>query len=660
VTPGGEATRAALAILALAPPAVALGRHLARGLRPTERALLGLGLAPATLALPAFLLVLLVRVPLGLAFWQSEFLWVVAALWPAGPERDPRIRREPRPERGQGFPSLAAAAAVLAVVGLALSLPVASPLLRMGSEAWFQAAAAIDIRRHGLPPHDPTFAGLPLAHAWLPPFSIALLHAGTGAALLHVQVVIAAWSAGAWALAGAHLAYRVFGRPAAAVAGAVAPFGFNAIGWLHWLLHRAPRDGAFGRLMELAGITAAPAALAPAGQPLDAALLMRFWDGGERSLALAIAAVLGWNVARGLERPLARSWSRTLILALTLLLWSPDTARWALPVLLGGWIVGSLAGHRATGLANALAIGLAALLAWPYVTVAEIPGGPGPLGWGWSAEHALALVWGVGPWWLAIAPAALLVWQTGAAGSLVLGTAVTGTLGALLTTAASPRADVTIPIAWLWLAPLAAGGLQWWAERMKLRAAARLAALALLVAPTTALVALGVLAEGRSAGALVRPDSPQARLSPIATRDEQRAYGLLRDILPDDAVVIEGPRRVPDPPVPVLAERRQFFPPHGVDPALGYGDRPTTRRARNALDAEVAVRRGIQLALFDTGELSDGQRVYLYAFAAPVYLLVRRAEVSDPVWNGFRDRPGWSEVLSNDDVRLYRYRGGPP
>jgi hypothetical protein len=653
----GEAVRTALALIAMAPPAVAMARHLARDLRPTERMLVGLALAPATLALPALLLALAVRLPLGVAFALSEFVWIAFALWPAGPPTASRVRREPRPERGHGFPSLAAMAVVAAAATFTMAMPFAAPLLRFSPEAWFHAAAAIDLRLHGMPLHDPTFAGMPLGRPWLPSFWIALLHAGIGASPLHLQVALAAWAAAVWTLAGAHLAYRIFGRPAAAFAAAIAAFGFNAIGWLSWALRPAAGAGTMNKLMELAGTSAAPAALVPSGAAaLDASLMLRFWESGERSLGLALAATLSWSVAGGLDRPATRSWSRTLILALTLFMWSPDTARPTVAALLGGWLLGALLGGRAGGIANPAALLLAALLAWPYLRACEIPGGKGALDWGWNAAHASSLAWGVGPWWLAAIPAALLALSLGAAGTLAVGAAATAAIAAVATGPPPFAADLALPIAWLWLAPLAAGGFVWWSDRLRLPWPARLAALAALVLPTLALLALGALSEGRSPGALVRPETPGGSALPLATPGEARAYWLLRDVLPKEAVIIEGPRAVANEPVPVLAERRLFFPPHGVDPYDGYRDRSTTLRARIALDEEFEVRRDLQRALFGSGELSEAQRVYLDVFPAPLYAIVRRAEFPPPVWDGLRDRAEWSDVLSNDEVQLYRYR----
>ena len=110
MNPAADSFRTALWLLpALLPPFLALARHLGSGMRPTERILIGAALAPIGLVLPPLLLVLTVKATFASSFWQSEFLWVVATLWPTS--RVPgHAQREPLPERGHGFPSLAVAA----------------------------------------------------------------------------------------------------------------------------------------------------------------------------------------------------------------------------------------------------------------------------------------------------------------------------------------------------------------------------------------------------------------------------------------------------------------------------------------------------------------------------------------------------------------------
>src|SRR5262252_1199618 len=113
----------AMFLVALAPPGIAVFRHPGRGMRLTERFLLGLALAPTALLAPALVLSLALHLPPDWCLWQSEFLWIVAVLWPRGTPRAKTpaaaadlsttpapgaAAAEPLPERGQGFPSIAA------------------------------------------------------------------------------------------------------------------------------------------------------------------------------------------------------------------------------------------------------------------------------------------------------------------------------------------------------------------------------------------------------------------------------------------------------------------------------------------------------------------------------------------------------------------------
>jgi hypothetical protein len=72
------------------------------------------------------------------------------------------------------------------------------------------------------------------------------------------------------------------------------------------------------------------------------------------------------------------------------------------------------------------------------------------------------------------------------------------------------------------------------------------------------------------------------------------------------------------------------------------------------------VRRDIQIALFEDGELSFAQRQYLESFSTPLYLVVRAPEVSRAVWNGFTLRREWLEVMGNEEMRIYRFVGEIP
>src|SRR6185503_6005948 len=130
-------------VAALVPPGVAMFRHPGHGLRLTERFLLALALAPFVLALPALILALAFRLPIDWCLWQSEFLWIVAALWPRAAKPAPgAVTAEPLPARGHGFPSIAALVTALGAALLIGGVAFATPMVRMWSDAWFHAGVA--------------------------------------------------------------------------------------------------------------------------------------------------------------------------------------------------------------------------------------------------------------------------------------------------------------------------------------------------------------------------------------------------------------------------------------------------------------------------------------------------------------------------------------
>src|SRR6185295_14484989 len=111
--------------------------------------------------------------PIDNCFWQSEFIWAVAALWPRRPA--PAENAEPLPARGEGFPAIAAVATATALALLIAVIPLTVPYVRMWSDAWFHSAAIIEVGMHGVPPQDPNFAGIPLYYFWFFHLTLALL-----------------------------------------------------------------------------------------------------------------------------------------------------------------------------------------------------------------------------------------------------------------------------------------------------------------------------------------------------------------------------------------------------------------------------------------------------------------------------------------------------
>ena len=171
---GIEHLRAAAMLAALVAPGVALFRHLGRGLRLTERFLIALALAPLALTLPALALALFAHLTVARCLWPAEFIGVVAALWPRRSRGAAPEAAQPLPERGQGFPALAAVATAAGAAFLVAAVALSGAFVLVSGDAWAHAAAVTEIVVRGLPPQDPNFAGIPLYDPWLYHFILAL------------------------------------------------------------------------------------------------------------------------------------------------------------------------------------------------------------------------------------------------------------------------------------------------------------------------------------------------------------------------------------------------------------------------------------------------------------------------------------------------------
>jgi hypothetical protein len=203
--------------------------------------------------------------------------------------------------------------------------------------------------------------------------------------------------------------------------------------------------------------------------------------------------------------------------------------------------------------------------------------------------------------------------------------------------------------------PLVAAGFVGWADRLHLPSIARVALLTAMILPTAGLYALGTAGDRRSPGILVRGNTPAARQQPLATGPEAAGYKYMRAKLGRDAVVIESIRPTVNEPVPVLGERRVFCGSLDVYLSNHFGAGGSKSRELLALMDEFAVRRSIQRSLFYDATLTEAQSVYLEGFSMPLCLLLRRREVSDLVWEGFRGRPEWDELIANEEVRIYQF-----
>ena len=651
-------------IVALAPPAVAVFRHPGRGMRLTERFLLALALAPWCLAAPALALALTLHLGPEWCLWQAEFLWIVAALWPRSAPKVAKAAAaaapepEPLPERGHGFPSIAALASAAGCAGLVAVVALSNPMVRMWSDAWFHGAAAVEVTLHGVPPQDPNFAGIPLYYPWIFHFVLALVGAATRLSPFHAMVLLNAWSAAVVVLAGAQLAYRAFGRGAAVWAGAIAVLGLNPLGWVFWIVR--------GMIGETAGLSSMIALLGTtngAGNafslfipPWHVSLLNRFWTGTALTPAIALGVATAWSVARALDRPSPHAWVRTLCLALCLFAIHPAYAVFAVAAIAFGLVAAAAgAGPRGTPVAllAACAIATAAGLAW--IRVCSVPGVTPEIRLGLYTHNLGSLLFAVGPWWVVAAPVVRSTLRGSMVERFTLAAAFAAVVLAALVVLPEYNSDKLFYLAWVSLVPLLAAGWVWWGDRLRLPGIARLALLSALMLPTAGLYAIGFASDRRSTGILIRGDSPAARQLPLATSAEAGGYKLMRTGLPRDAVIIESPRPTVNEPVPVLGERRAFC--GSLDVYLGnhFGVGEADSRELQALMEEFRVRRGIQESLFTGGSLTETQVIYLEGFAMPLFTLVRRAEVPDAIWEGFRGRPEWDELIANEQIRLYRF-----
>ncbi len=658
----GETLRGvAMGVAALLPPAIAVFRHPGHGLRLTERALLALALAPIALAVTALALGLSLRLPVDWALWQAEFVWVVAALWPrARAGAVPPV--EPLPARGEGFPSLAALGGALVAAALVAGVAFTVPMVRMWSDAWFHAGAAIEIARRGVPPEDPNFAGVPLHYAWFYHYLLALLGAAGRLSPFHAMAFVNAWAAVVTALAAAQLAYRAAGRGAAVWVGLIVVLGLDPFGWVLWVARGVVGEttGLGPMLAQFGSTNGAANALSWNFPPSHASLLNRFWTGTALTPAIALGLVTAWSVARGLERPSRGAWLRTLLVALAAYAIHPAYAAFAVAAVAAALPFAARGGAAAAGWAQGAALVLATGAGFAWIRACSVPGATTAIQLGLYARNLGSLALAVGPWWALIVPGARAAWRHGAAGRAAVAAAAAAVAASLLVVLPEFNSDKLFYLAWVSLAPLAAAGVAWGGDRLRLPGIARLTLLAALIVPSAGLYTLGTAADRRSPRVLVAGDTPEARRHPLATVPEEAAYRLLREGTPPDAVVIESPRPTVNEPVPVLAERRVFCGSLDVYLSNHFDGGAPPGPAMRALLEEFGVRRGIQRTLFSDGGISGPQALYLSGFSAPLYLLVRREDVAHDVWTGFRRRPEWDELLANEQVRVYRYVPGPP
>src|SRR5205814_9621782 len=142
------------------------------------------------------------------------------------------------------------------------------------------------------PPQDPNFAGIPFYYFWYYHFTLALLGTVSRVSPFHLQVFLNVWSVIVLALATAQIAYRAFGRGAAAWAGAIVVLGLNPWGWIYALLRSMVGEtrGLGETLGSLNSITGVELALAWFFPHNHVSMLNRFWTGTALTPAIALGA----------------------------------------------------------------------------------------------------------------------------------------------------------------------------------------------------------------------------------------------------------------------------------------------------------------------------------------------------------------------------------
>jgi hypothetical protein len=647
--------------LAFAPPAIAAFRHLGHGLRLTERVLLAVALAPLALALPALALALLAHLPVARCLLPVVFNWTVIALWPRR-RKTAAPPGEPLPERGHGFPAIAAILTAVGTLTLVGAVALTVPMANMGGDAWFHATAAIEVGLRGVPPQDPNFAGVPFFYPWFFHFLLALLSTANRVSPFAQMALINAWAAVVLVLAASQLAYRAFGRAAAMWAGAIVVLGLDPFGWIFAIVRalQGEAGGFANAVAQLGSGSGAGAMLSYRFPPSHVSTLGWLWTGGPLMPAIALGVAATWSVARALEHPSRMASVRALLLALAAFAFHPAYAAIALACVGAGLIwVAMIPERRGTAVALLAVLGMAFVAAIAYFRACSVPGAAAAVQLGFYSRNLGSLLLAVGPWWLIAAPAFRALRGDGAAGRLCVAAALVAMVSALTVVLPRTHSDKLFSLAWVSLAPLLAAGWVWWGNRLRLPTVARLALITLLMVPTAGLYALGTAMDQRSPGLLIRGDTPANRQLPLVTKGEEEGYNRIRVYLPEDAVVIERPRPTVNEPVPILGGRPVFCGALDVQLTNQSAGGRLTNRAAIAVMEEFQVRRGIQDALFESGVLDETQHQYLEKFAAPVYLMVRRNEVPDAVWFGFMAQPDWAEDYGGREIRIFRLKARP-
>ncbi len=543
-------------------------------------------------------------------------------------------RPGPRGERGSGPRAawVAAGAGALILGGMYAS----SEWWQLYSDAWTHEPIVRALLTHGVPPHDPWYAGFRLQYAWLYHAWVAALASTTGFSTFGLMSFLAVVSFAALALIAGDLAHRMHGR---------------AAGWTIGLLVLG-MNGAFALTLPvvvgqaLLGHSGSPALLAQAfgGTATNAdraADLLRWfgaqtWFGnkfaGATPLSLGLAALTAWLAClwRLLDSDRARPGELVLLAGCAtcaglmhpalLLFLGTTIAAWWLAAHAGVAGDRRAARVRVTPIALATGLGLVAPALFFALILARGAGNLSPpfdlsaaklLGLGLSTLPALVLAaWGARAF--AARGLAARLWLTW------LGTSLLFTvLLRLPGTWSFFTVDKTSYLAWI---PLAlTGGAAFAGARARWPLAARVAFTALVLVPPTALALGARVLDARSAWRQPWNDAGMARL---------------RARLPADALLVVPPG---DIDTPIFLARDSF----DEDKIDGF--------VRGYDPAELAARHVLVDTLYRSGRLSPALGERLEATGRPVYA----------IWPD-QTGPAWQQRTPGVPQRRFLARGLAP
>jgi hypothetical protein len=195
------------------------------GTTPEERAM-----ASLTLSIPLAIAGRALAFALG--FPAPTFLWGWAGLCAAGCLL---VRRRP----ADGPPADPTAWLVAAALALLVGLPAAiNPVVRVIGDGMLHAQIVSEIRLRGIPPQNPSYAGLPMNYMWLLHVWVAALVEAMGLSAYRVFPWVGGAMMGALALGVFRIASLFWSEPLhRRLAPAVVALGMNSLGWVPMLAY---------------------------------------------------------------------------------------------------------------------------------------------------------------------------------------------------------------------------------------------------------------------------------------------------------------------------------------------------------------------------------------------------------------------------------------